>query len=229
MFCLHFQRLTASIYGANFSCFIHRIYLFSNHRTTFHITQKYLREVKNPWKLQPSFKQHADKTNVHHALNLTVKPVPLYEKGLFVYEIGFEVSCQPLKYALSRSTIPNAHIYAVQHILARDWLTRILHAYNSVRTREAEEREGEFGDIFWEFLIGSLLKELTWTFISRPRIELRLKALYGRCLMNKSRIYFSVDMDALKLTGKVLNFCTGVRCSNQNAVKQKNEVDHNDI
>lgn len=60
--------------------------------------------------------------------------------------------------------------------------------------------------IFWRILVATFLKELrARIFPELQRIELTLRVIYVMYLMNISRINFSVGMDVLKMTKKLLD------------------------
>lgn len=77
---------------------------------------------------------------IHLLLEVTVHPVPLHWHGAFEFEMVFEAGHQLLKYVLSRPTNSNGHIYAVQHIMERDWLKQFPHASNLVKSWECVKK-----------------------------------------------------------------------------------------
>ena len=90
--------------------------------------------------------------------------IPTYSHALFISEMVFESNHQPLKFALSRSTNPSAHLYAMRINLARDWLCRVAQlsqiAFN--HTGEEGKRIQWAKNALFIFFGGETTREINW-------------------------------------------------------------------
>ena len=103
------------------------------HRMLQILAANFVKAVNEYNKIYPGLAVHVDKPNIHRVLELFQHTVPLFNHLVFICELVFESAHQPLKYFLSRNHTLGSHIYAVQLVLAKDWLVRLSCLWNIYR------------------------------------------------------------------------------------------------
>jgi len=91
----------------------------------------------------PDLSHHVDRPNVHRLLELAFHTIPLFNHILYVCELVFESAHQPLKFYLSRNHGLGSHVYAVQNILAKDWLIRLWSLWK-IYMDESESKDSRY-------------------------------------------------------------------------------------
>ena len=112
------------------------------HAEIFKLTVSYISKVKSLCNSKPDYRSFIDLPNVHRLLELVTHSIPRYSHAQLFSEMLFESSHQPLKFALSRNTNKNSHIYAINLVLTNDWFTRISHVWLQYvnKTNESDKR-----------------------------------------------------------------------------------------
>lgn len=174
------------------------------HQEILHLSRKYLGEVKRICKEKPELKVHLDRPNVHRLLELAVHTIPLYSHASFVAEMVFESAHQPLKASLGRSTNPNAHIYATQVILARDWLCRLAHLLHIVADSDHREKESAMAGILY-LCGGKLAHRIDWNLaqVSELKQEIHgfLMGVMNDCVQNRLCAWYGLAEDGYVPSG----------------------------
>lgn len=105
------------------------------------MSTNFVKSVRKFSEQQPDLASFVDRPNAHRMLELTCHTLRLYSHLLFVSELVFESTHQPLKFNLSRNSTSNSHIYAVELILAKDWLLRIHALWSMFKSTTGSERD----------------------------------------------------------------------------------------
>ena len=105
--------------------FVHGSRINSYHRSLQVLASNFIKSADRFIRSFPHLACHIDRPNMHRILELAYHTIPLYNHIRFICELVFESSHQPLKFYLSRNHSLNSHIYAVQLVLAKDWMVRL--------------------------------------------------------------------------------------------------------
>lgn len=180
--------------------FVHGKFMSSFHRSLQVLAANFTKSVRSYSKLYPTYARLIDRPNAHRLLELAHHTIPTYNHALYVCELVFESSHQPLKFFLSRNTTTNSHLYSVHLVLARDWLQRIWALWHMHRSTSASSKERhlallgllrllggvKFDSIDWTTMANagpfSLLREHVYN-IMTGTIEKRLSTWYNSSLM----------------------------------------------
>ena len=109
---------------------VHGSHMGMYHRMLQILAANFVKAVNEYNKSYPGLAFQVDKPNIHRVLELFQHTVPLFNHLVFICELVFESAHQPLKYFLSRNHTLGSHIYAVQLVLAKDWLVRLSCLWN---------------------------------------------------------------------------------------------------
>ena len=125
LFALAFWWPTVSHDGQTAWRLVHGSHMNMYHRTLQVLAANFVKSVSKYSRSHPNLAVHVDKPNTHRLLELVQHTIPLFNHVAFICELVFESAHQPLKYFLSRNHTLGSHIYAIQLVLAKDWLVRI--------------------------------------------------------------------------------------------------------
>lgn len=150
-------------------------------------------------------------------------------KGPFVSDMDFEAATRAKVYALSKCTNPMAYIF-----LSTCSDKRQAQAYFTGSQCGKKQRKGKNEFCFFAMTLKNLRWKICWTADwiapSWQKVDDIFNASYKRCSRNTCRVWFSVGIDYLKMTGAVLELRLGVPCSkNQLEQQETNDVDHQDL
>ena len=86
---------------------------------------------------------YIDRPNIHRLIELVFHTIPLFNHLIYICELVFESSHQPLKFQLSRNNTLNSHVFAVHRNLAKDWLIRVRSLWRIYRSEQegSDDRE----------------------------------------------------------------------------------------
>ena len=94
----------------------------SIHRSLQVLAANFVKSVDKFVRSNPELACHIDRPNVHRMMELAYHTIPLLNHISYFCELVFESAHQPLKFYLSLNHTLRSHIYAVQLVLAKDWL-----------------------------------------------------------------------------------------------------------
>lgn len=123
--------------------FVHGECISSYHHLLQRIAANFAKSVHRYCKSNPSLARHIDRPNVHRLLELSIHTIPNFNHLGYICELVYESAHQPLKYFLSRNHTAGSHIYALQLILAKDWLVRLWYLWH-IHTSSKESESDKF-------------------------------------------------------------------------------------
>ena len=159
--------------GTSAWSFVHGDHIRDYHRTLQLIAANTLKAVNKYCKSYPQFSKHIDRPNIHRLVELSTHTLPNYYHVLYICEMVYESSHQPLKFFLSRNHSANGHIYALHSILAKDWMLR-LWALWKIHTSDSERKEDRTYALLGliRLLAGPAADEVDWlSSIAREALE----------------------------------------------------------
>ncbi|MEM1283339.1 MAG: hypothetical protein AAGG81_07280 [Chlamydiota bacterium] len=171
----------------------------------FKLSVDYVNTVRKLCKKNQIMKMHIDKPNVHRLLELTIHTIPLFSHALFISEMVFEGAHQPLKFSVSRSSNPNAHMYATQLILIRDWLSRIAHTFYIIQSSDNKRQQNSWKSIFSLFG-GTIANKIDWDAEDLKELKLKcqecLRSSISGCVFNRIKKWYGTGIDCWGDEGK---------------------------
>ena len=163
LFTLAFWWPTLEHDGESAWRFVHGSGMKTYHRALQILAANFVKSVDKFGKLYPYLACHVDRPNVHRLLELFHHTVPLLNHITYFCELVFESSHQPLKFFLSRNHTLNSHVYAVQLILAKDWLIRVRSLWRITKNENEEEHIRKLAMIgLIRFLGGTDMDKIDW-------------------------------------------------------------------
>lgn len=163
LICLSFWWPNFSTDGSKAFAFVHGTGMSTYHRSLSIMSKNFVKSVDKYVKAHPEYRSLVDRPNTHRLLELTTHTIPLYSHVLFVTELVFESSHQPLKYFLSRNHLSNSHIYSVNLVLVRDWLIRLaaLWSIHSSSTESGDMRNAAMFGLM-RLMCGDIFDDVNW-------------------------------------------------------------------
>lgn len=130
--------------GADAWSFVHGTGLTNYHRCLKVLAANFVKAVDKFSRQYPDLSHHVDRPNAHRLLELAQHTIPTYNHITYVCELVFESAHQPLKFFLSRNHSLRSHIYAVQLVLAKDWLIRVWSLWSIHTDPNESDRDKHF-------------------------------------------------------------------------------------
>ena len=109
------------------------------HDALHKVATNYVREVDRYVRKNPALARMVDRPNTHRILELTSHTLRLYSHILFVTELVFEATHQPLKFFLARNNTSNSHLHSVHIVLVKDWLIRIWCLWSKYKSTKGDD------------------------------------------------------------------------------------------
>ena len=155
--------------------FVHGSRMNAYHRSLQIIASNFIKSVDKFVRNYPLLACHIDRPNVHRLLELTTHTIPLYNHMRYICELVFESSHQPLKFFLSRNHSLNSHVYAVQLVLAQDWMTRLWHLWYIYRSKSEKNSYKHYAFVgLLRLLFGVDVDSINWR---SPAVSVHLEEL----------------------------------------------------
>lgn len=173
-FCLSFWWPTIDSDGERAWKFVHGKHMHLYHNTLQRMASNFVKSVHTYCKSYPTLSSHIDRPNVHRLLELVIHTIPAYNHVSYICELVYESAHQPLKFYLSRNHSANSHIYAVQLILAKDWIVRLWCLWKiHCDARETDKYRKVALVGLLRLIGGSVIDDINWT---APLMEDHLKS-----------------------------------------------------